>query len=308
MRYIRTGAPARAPQLLQVAHRQCYDFALLHAEEERYHCSAGEEGNPSLREHAHNVYHLALYTSGENRFLLDGVEYPSRRGTLVMTAPGQRHCFAPCLPGGVASKELTFCFEADGALLLLPAHQLLSLLAGVDLPAISFPMLLSERQTQRFETAFDLLIERLAIRDALCWFAEQQLMLELLAQLLYALHDAPHPAARLDDDPLLKVRAEIEQRFNERLAVDELAQGVFLSAGYLTRAFKARFGLPPIAYQQSLRISAAKTLLATTARSVTEIAGLVGYQEIGSFTRVFTRTVGESPLAYRKRMYGSRAE
>ena len=302
MGYIRTAAPASSPQLLQVTYRQQpYDFVLLHAEQEQYRLA---EGAAPEHEHAHNVYHFILYTGGENEFLLAGARHPLRRGTLAITAPGEPHLFAPCRPGGATSRELTFCFEHDGMPLRLPVHRVLSLIAGVELPPVAFPVHLSERNTLRIEATYDNLVERLAARDAFCWFAEQQLMIELFSLVMYDVYGAPHPAGQADD-PLLVVHAEIERRYNEPLTVDELAGHVFLSAGYLTRAFKARYGLPPIAYQQSLRVHAAKTLLASTPRTVTEIAGIVGYQEIGSFSKVFAKSTGMSPLAYRK---GQRVE
>jgi AraC-like DNA-binding protein len=296
MNYIRTAVPARGPQLLQVNYRrQSYDFVLLHAEQEHYR----QVDSVIVREHAHNVYHFILYTGGENEFLLDGGRHPARRGTLAITAPGEPHLFTPCRSGSAASKEITFCFEGEAGQLRLPVHRLLSLVAGVELPPVAFPVQLNERNTMRFEATYDHLIERLAARDAFCWFAEQQLMLELFSLVMYHAYGAPHPAGRADD-PLVMVRAEIERRYNEPLTVDDLAARVFLSAGYLTRAFKARFGLPPIAYQQALRIRAAQSLLASTTRSVTEIAGIVGYQEIGAFSKAFTKCAGLSPLAYRK--------
>jgi len=299
MSYIRTAVPALAPQLLQVTYRQQpYDFVLLHAEQEHYR-RAREEPAPPIHAHAHNVYHFILYTSGENEFLLAGARYPCRRGTLAITAPGEPHFFSPCRPGNIISKEITFCYEHEGVPLRLPVHQLLSLIAGVNLPPIVFPVLLNERNCQRIATTYDQLIERLLLRDAFCWFTEQQSMLELFSLVMSHAYGAPHPADRADD-PLVKARAEIERRYNEALSVSELAAQVFLSAGYLTRAFKAYYGLPPIAYQQALRIRAAKSLLASTTRSVTVIAGLVGYQEIGAFSKAFTKSVGMSPLAYRK--------
>lgn len=303
MRYIRTAAPVRSPQILQISHRQqLYDFALLHAEQEDYRYLANENAGWG-REHAHHVYHIALYSSGENEFLLNGVRHPVRRGMLAMTAPGEPHLFSPCHPGSATSRELTFRFEHGNAWLQMPVVQLLSLICGVDLPPTMFPVQLTERNTRLIEITFDHMIQRLATRDAFCWFAEQQLMLELFSHLLNGIFDAPHSDGQLHD-PLLHVHAEIERRYNERLTVDELAQQVFLSAGYLTRAFKSRYGLPPIAFQQVMRVEAAKTLLTTTARSITEIAGMVGYQEIGSFSKVFIRHTGLSPLAYRKQQHG----
>jgi len=40
-------------------------------------------------------------------------------------------------------------------------------------------------------------------------------------------------------------------------------------------------------------------LLVTTPMTVTEIAHLVGFQSLGSFSSLFRRATGETPLAYR---------
>jgi len=299
MRYVSTDKPARFPQLLQIYfQQQPYAFQLMHAEDESY----GERNRDHAimnRVHAHGVFHIVLYTGGENRFQLQDGPHRLQRGTLVVTAPGEPHDFAPIDPGRVTSNELTFSYAYEQTLLYLPTHALLSLIAGIPLAPIPYPAQLDERQTRRVETLFALLVERLAVRDPFCMFTEQQIMYEVFSLLILDIYGASLTAHITGEDPLQKVRAEIDRRYADQLTVQELAQHVFLSGGYLIRAFKARFGIPPLAYQQAIRIRAAKTLLLTSSRSVTEIAGMVGYQDITSFSKMFKRTVGMSPRVYR---------
>lgn len=71
------------------------------------------------------------------------------------------------------------------------------------------------------------------------------------------------------------------------------------------RTFKRRFtlatGLNPIAYVQRLRIEDAKRRLERTEASVDEISWRVGYEDAAFFRRLFKRTTGLTPGAYRKR-------
>ncbi len=71
------------------------------------------------------------------------------------------------------------------------------------------------------------------------------------------------------------------------------------------RTFKRRFvnatGFTPIAYVQRLRIEDAKRRLERTEASVDEVSWRVGYEDAAFFRRLFKRTIGLAPGAYRKR-------
>ncbi|WP_225047821.1 helix-turn-helix domain-containing protein [Lacticaseibacillus kribbianus] len=48
------------------------------------------------------------------------------------------------------------------------------------------------------------------------------------------------------------------------------------------------------------RIAAAKTLIATDARPINQIAESLGYTNFSYFTRLFKREVGQTPREYRQ--------
>ena len=96
------------------------------------------------------------------------------------------------------------------------------------------------------------------------------------------------------------VTAYIEEHLAEQVPLAKLAALVRLSPYYFCRAFKQSLGLPPHRYHTNRRIERAKTLLARSCPSVTEIGLTVGFSETSSFTAAFRRATGLTPTAYRR--------
>ena len=80
----------------------------------------------------------------------------------------------------------------------------------------------------------------------------------------------------------------------------KLVELVRLSPYYFCRAFKQSFGLPPHRYHNSRRIEHAKTLLAKSSPSVTDIGLTVGFSETSSFTAAFRKAAGLTPTTYHR--------
>lgn len=98
---------------------------------------------------------------------------------------------------------------------------------------------------------------------------------------------------------LRKVRDRIDRDYAQPLDVDALARGAHLSAGHLSRAFKAAYGESPYSYLMTRRIERAMTLLRRGDLSVTDVCFAVGYGSLGTFSTRFTELVGMPPSAFR---------
>ena len=109
------------------------------------------------------------------------------------------------------------------------------------------------------------------------------------------------PDARLRELVLLRrVRDRIDRDYAQPLDVEALARGVYMSAGHLSREFRAAFGESPYSYLMTRRIERAMTLLRRGDLSVTEVCFAVGCSSLGTFSTRFSELVGISPSAYRR--------
>jgi AraC-like DNA-binding protein len=108
-------------------------------------------------------------------------------------------------------------------------------------------------------------------------------------------------AQRRDDlVRLRRVRDRIDREYDRPLDVEALARGVHLSAGHLSREFKAAFGESPYSYLMTRRIERAMALLRRGDLSVTEVCFTVGCSSLGTFSTRFTELVGVPPSTYRR--------
>ncbi|GAA3406808.1 AraC family transcriptional regulator [Paenibacillus hodogayensis] len=109
-------------------------------------------------------------------------------------------------------------------------------------------------------------------------------------------YDPPHTA----HDWVRQSLDFIHAYYGEKISVEDVAKYVRLHRTYLSKIFTKEVGMPPSRYLAKMRLDRGKQLLLDSSLTVTEIALSVGYPDIYSFTRAFTRSFGVSPGGFRK--------
>ena len=99
---------------------------------------------------------------------------------------------------------------------------------------------------------------------------------------------------------LRRVRDRIDREYAQPLDVEALARGVHMSAGHLSREFKAAYGESPYSYLMTRRIERAMALLRRGDLSVTEVCFEVGCSSLGTFSTRFAELAGVPPSTYRR--------
>ena len=98
---------------------------------------------------------------------------------------------------------------------------------------------------------------------------------------------------------LRRARDLIDRDYTAPLDLDAMARAAGYSKYHFARSFAAAYGETPAAYLTRRRIERAKSLLRGANLGVTEVCYTVGFESLGSFSRLFSQLVGRSPSAYR---------
>ena len=110
----------------------------------------------------------------------------------------------------------------------------------------------------------------------------------------------PAPTQLRDLARLRRVRDRIDREYAKPLNVDELARGVHMSSGHLSREFKRAFGESPYSYLMTRRVERAMALLRRGDIDVTAACFTVGCASLGTFSTRFTELVGVPPSVYKR--------
>ena len=97
---------------------------------------------------------------------------------------------------------------------------------------------------------------------------------------------------------LYLVKDLIDAAYQDNITLETLSAAALINPCYLLRLFKSYFNITPHQYITARRIDAAKKLLLTGGLPVAEICNSVGFADLSSFSKLFKRETGLSPVKY----------
>ena len=100
---------------------------------------------------------------------------------------------------------------------------------------------------------------------------------------------------------ILRVQQWLEQTGARNVTAGAMAEHAGLEERTFLRRFAKATGMKPTEYCQQLRVGKARELLEATAQPINQIAWDVGYEDPGSFRKVFFKVTGLSPSDHRRR-------
>lgn len=104
-----------------------------------------------------------------------------------------------------------------------------------------------------------------------------------------------------DDEQIKKAQEFIENNFQEKITVDQLASMFAIGRRNLERRFKKATSNTVVEYIQRVKMEAAKMNLESSRENVNEVMYKVGYTDTKAFRNTFKRITGLSPIQYRSK-------
>ena len=103
------------------------------------------------------------------------------------------------------------------------------------------------------------------------------------------------------DESVKQAQEFIENNFQEKITVDQLASLFALGRRSLERRFKKATRNTVSEYIQRVKVEAAKKGFETSRKNINEVMSEVGYTDTKAFRTVFKKTTGLSPVEYRNK-------
>lgn len=123
--------------------------------------------------------------------------------------------------------------------------------------------------------------------------------------LVLLMQESWHPGEKADQglkrQNLTPIRDYLDEHYQEKIALDALAERFFISKFYLTRVFKEQFGVSITTYLLNKRITKAKQLLRFSDQRLEDIGYQCGLGAPNYFSRVFKQVEGVTPSEFREK-------
>ena len=241
--------------------------------------------------HCHDYFEILYVVRGNGKYVVEGVEYPLKPQTLLLTRPYEFHYVCP--DEGCEYERYVFHFKLSA---LVDSAAFLSILKSGSAAGhgVYFPCESLSDTVRSVFSELDVTCEMFSASSHRA-AREETMMRANLTRLLFFLSQAKPETVPSDDETVVtRIIDYVNRNLTQELSLDALAQQFFVSKYYLCHAFRRQTGVSVFTYINTKRIAMAQQLLAS-GEPATSVAYAVGYGNYSSFYRAFCKQTGHPP-------------
>lgn len=250
-------------------------------------CEPGYE----VKTHPQTVYEITYVISGSGTSTIDGEVVPLRAGDVLINAPGHQHALQADEQDILRYNFMGFCFneQADERYRsLIEQYRFpwrLSATGGEIL--LPFMRCMDELYSQG-EYSHDLLRN----------YCEQIVILAVRQWLNVKTGDSYSAGRASAAASVYRVIRYVEDNLYQLGSIQDIADRLGYSYTYISHLFRERTGTTLQNYIAYKKIENAVQLLRYGGLSSTQIASMLGYESVQSFSKSFRRVMGVTPTHY----------
>lgn len=247
----------------------------------------------SFPTHKHDDLHEIIYvTEGKGLFTIDGTKHWAQKGDMLIYNKGTLHEEKSNPEFPLSTFYCGFRF-AEGT----------QTLEDWVIPPSNNPIIRANRYSDELHSLMQTLFNEFSIRE----HGYESISGHVLKAILLIIDRQSRqqlPSGEIVESNTLaeSIKDYLDTNYRQNIKLKELADQFHIDFYYLIHMYKNHFGTSPYHYLIQRRMGEATRLLVSTNKKIWEIAKLVGYDNPNYFTILFTKTVGESPRSFRKRI------
>ncbi len=252
--------------------------------------------------HAHDFYELYINLHGANRYVLDDQTLTLRGNDLLIVKPFQIHGHLSNEP--LQNYERMFLYITREVVdelsqRILPINRLLE-------DAVRerrFLCRITDEKVHQAMGYIDAIRENCLHETPYTRLHDVALMTQFVLLVLECVDSVPAEAPEREEKPLMiqQVLNYVNEHYDQKLSLDSIASQFFISKSYLSHMFAQYTSRSLYDYILYCRVNQAKRLI-TDGATMTAISYQCGFSDYSNFLRSFSRVVGCSPSAYKKRL------
>lgn len=257
------------------------EFKLLYVSTSKY------EGEWQSHPHTHHFSELFYVIDGKGDFIAEDTRFPIKENDLIIVNPHVEHTEKSVNANPLeyivfGIEGLTFRFEEQ-----LQCQNYALLNYGEDKEKLIFLLKILIEEMENKNQDYEIICRDLT-----------KVFLSFLAR------DQQVSLSQTLDTKMSKecgvAKRYIDSNYGDNITLDSLAALTHMNKFYLVHSFTKFTGLSPINYLTQKRVQVSMDLLASTNYSIAQISSSVGFSSQSYFSQVFRKTLGMTPVQYRK--------